>query len=50
MVKYSNVKCTNNYYKEQTEEESQCIEIRVGVFFDGTLNSYYSTDYRKKNL
>jgi hypothetical protein len=49
MVKYSNVKCTNNYYKEQTEEESQCIEIRVGVFFDGTLNSYYSTDYRKKN-
>ena len=49
MVKYSNVKCTNNYYKEQTEEESQCIEMRVGVFFDGTLNSYYSTDYRKKN-
>lgn len=48
MVKYSNVKCTNNYYKEQTEEESQCIEIRVGVFFDGTSNNYYNTDYRKK--
>lgn len=31
------------------DKKTKSVNIHIGVFFDGTLNSYYSTDYRKKN-
>ena len=30
------------------DKKTKSVNIHIGVFFDGTLNSYYSTDYRKK--
>lgn len=42
------VKVGNNFPKS-TNKKNDSVDIRIGVFFDGTSNSYYNTDYRKKN-
>lgn len=41
------VKVGNNFPKS-TNKKNDSVDIRIGVFFDGTSNSYYNTDYRKK--
>lgn len=39
---------SNNLPKDINKKDHS-VDIRIGVFFDGTSNSYYNTDYRKKN-
>ena len=31
------------------DKKTKSVNIRIGIFFDGTSNNYYNTDYRKKN-
>lgn len=39
---------SNNLPKDINKNDHS-VDVRIGVFFDGTSNSYYNTDYRKKN-
>ena len=38
---------SNNLPKDINKNDHS-VDVRIGVFFDGTSNSYYNTDYRKK--
>ena len=31
------------------DKKTKSVNIHIGVFFDGTSNNFYNTDYRKKN-
>ena len=32
------------------DKKTKSVNIHIGVFFDGTSNNFYNTDYRKKIL
>lgn len=31
------------------DKKTKSVNIHIGVFFDGTSNNFYNTDYHKKN-